>query len=147
VAPIRLELRPSRRLAVCIAVVYGGAAAIVWSLPLSFTVALPLSAAIALEGCRVFRLKVRLAGAGAVTALLWKSDGAWVVRRRDGREHEARLLPGAFVHPRLSVLRLSGERPVSIVLFPDAVERDAFRRLRVRLALEEWEREGEARAP
>jgi hypothetical protein len=136
VAPLSLELLPSRRFAACIVLAYGGAAAIAWTLPLPPWAALLLSGAVAAEGGRVFRLRILMAGGAAVTGLLWRADGAWLVRTRDGREREARLLPGAYVHPLLTVLRLAAERPVSVVLFPDSLECDAFRRLRVRLGLE-----------
>lgn len=57
-------------------------------------------------------------------------------RRLDGKTLEGTLLGSSFVSPWLTVLNLRPEgrwRTVSLVILPDAVEREAFRQLRVLL--------------
>lgn len=57
-------------------------------------------------------------------------------RRLDGKTLEGTLHGSSFVSPWLTVLNLSPEgrwRTVSLVILPDAVEREAFRQLRVLL--------------
>ncbi len=59
-----------------------------------------------------------------------------VFRRLDGKTLEGTLLGSSFVSPWLTVLNLRPEgrwRTVSLVILPDAVEREAFRQLRVLL--------------
>ena len=60
---------------------------------------------------------------------------AWRVTLVDGRIFEARLLRAAVVSPLLTALtlRLADGVCREVLLLPDMVEADAFRRLRVRL--------------
>lgn len=157
--PLRLELRPSRRLALGLALGYGGAAALVWFLPLAWGWCAPASLLIAAAGLRAGAMQ--LWGAEAVAAMIWGPGDEWTLLRRDGSRRRCRLLPGSYVHPQLAVLRFREEterdarppkmRPLSfmskgglslflrtraLVLLPDGVDAEAFRRLRVRLRLE-----------
>jgi hypothetical protein len=135
--PLRLDLhlRPSRRLAVWLLFVHGGAAIVVWRFPTHFAVTMAASFAILANGIEAFRRHVLMRGTGAVSRLEWTPDGRWIATAHDGRRRESRLLPGSFVHPGLTVLRLSW--PGSVIVFPDSLDDpDAFRRLRVRLLRE-----------
>lgn len=71
----------------------------------------------------------------AVTALAWLEADRFALALGSGRRLHARLLPGAFVHPRLLALRFRGEDGrVYRLLYPAASrERQRLRPLRVLL--------------
>ena len=76
----------------------------------------------------------------SVRRLRWGSGGRWQVGSRDGQELSATLSPDSFVRPWLTILRLrpeSGGLVRNVVLLPDMLDAEAFRRLRVRLRLEQ----------
>ena len=65
--------------------------------------------------------------------LILNSSDEWTLVDERG-DRPIKLLPGAFVHPRLLVLRFSDDdRKYSIILTPTMLDRDILRRLRVRL--------------
>ena len=72
----------------------------------------------------------RLQGRGRIEA---RADGSWRVARPSGRLH-AHLAAGTFCSRWLVVLSLrTGEGVLRRVLLPDALDRETWRRLRVRL--------------
>ncbi len=70
-----------------------------------------------------------------ITRLEFGVRQPWRVVLRDGRGLDARLLRAPWVSPRFTVITLACADGVArqVVLLPDMVESDAFRRLRVRL--------------
>jgi hypothetical protein len=134
-APLRLELRRSRRLALYLAAAHAGALALVSLLPLGVLAGMLLAALICLSLARTFVAHILMRGERAVVALVWARDGEWRLLERGGREHVCRLRPGSFRHPFLTVLNFTGARRCTIVLLADSLDRDTFRRLRVRLGL------------
>lgn len=152
--PLRLELRPSRRVAAGMLAVHAGAALIPWTQALHPLLALLASALVLLAAARAWRLHL---GDGAVASVRWDADDRWHFRRRDGRRECGRLLPQGYLHPELAVLRYALDavdeealprrwsRLVRsphrvLVLTADSGDADALRRLRVRLRLEEEQR-------
>jgi hypothetical protein len=133
--PLRLELRRSRRLALYLAASHAGALALVPLLPIGAPAGALLAALIALSFAREYSARVLMRGDRAVVALVWTREGDWHLLERGGRTRVCRLRPGSFRHPLLTVLGFSGGRRCSVVLLPDSLDRDSFRRLRVRLGL------------
>ncbi|NOZ54249.1 MAG: hypothetical protein GXP08_14155 [Gammaproteobacteria bacterium] len=80
-----------------------------------------------------------LSGRLSFEKLVWDADDRWKLFKADGECCEARLLAGAFVHRRLTVLNFVVakmpwyRRRKALVLLPDNVEETTFRHLRVRL--------------
>lgn len=134
-APLRLELRRSRRLALYLIATHAGALALIPLLPLGALTGTLLAALIALSLAREYPARVLLRGDRAVVALVWTAEGDWRLLERGGRTRECRLRPGSFRHPLLTVLGFGGGRRCAVVLLPDSLDRDSFRRLRVRLGL------------
>ena len=134
-APLRLELRPSRRLALYLGVTHAGALALLPLLPVAPLTGALLAALVMLSLAREFPARVLMRGERAVVALVWTREGDWHLLERGGRTRVCRLRPGSFRHPLLTVLGFSGGRRCSVVLLPDSLDRDSFRRLRVRLGL------------
>jgi len=130
----RIDPEPSRRLAVLLVVGYGGA------ILLAATGLTGLLRPLCLAGilCSAAWTFWRHFGpARIVHAERLESEG-WQVRRADGWEGEARLLPSSLVTPALMVLNfrfpgawLPWRRGQSLCLLPDSLDRDSARRLRV----------------
>ncbi len=137
--PLRLRLEPSRGLAVVyVALAAGGLGVVAWAgLPWVSWLGLALAAA---GLCMpILRRHAWLSSPAAVVALSWESDGRWLLTRADGSQCEAWLQGDSLSHARLVVLnfRRPGRLwPVSVLLTPGRVGRQAFRRLRVRLKLD-----------
>jgi hypothetical protein len=72
----------------------------------------------------------------AITELTWESNGEWLVVMRNGTRLSAQLLQSAYLHARLVILNFAlNGRNRSVILLPDTLDPDTFRRLRVRLQL------------
>lgn len=124
-APLRLELRPSRRLRLWRWLVHGAAAA---TLPMlqSF----PLAAVVTLLLLTSFFRRTP-----TPSTLLWRSDGCWECNI-EGRAESAALATAAYVQPWSVILplRCEGRRRIRyVVLLSDMLPAQTFRRLRVRL--------------
>jgi hypothetical protein len=74
-----------------------------------------------------------------IPELVWQADNAWQLVTQDGNRVFARLLPSSTCHPAFVALNFSTEHPhwwnrrLSVVIFPDAIDREVFRQLRARL--------------
>jgi toxin CptA len=100
-----------------------------WVAPIAWWLSLSLSLAVVTS--LVFSLRSAL---GAWTGLELRPDGSAAVEDRQGRWREVRILGSSFVSPVLTILNLAiaGERlRRSLVVAPDALAADEFRRLRV----------------
>ncbi len=138
-APLYLELHPSRIFAAVLLVVHGGAAVC------ALIVSLPWLVRVLFVGFILFSLRhtifrwALIRHNKAVTALLWDDLGEWTLFSKNGKQMAVRLEPGSFVSPWWVVLDFSAiDAPgrYSAVLFPDSLDRESFRRLRVRLRLD-----------
>lgn len=133
---LSISLGPSRLLLVLLATMHGVAAGGLWLVPGPLwpkaLLGLSLAASLVFHGARD---AWRLLGRSAV-ALRLRSDCKCEIGNRLGGWQEARLLGSSFVSPYLTVLNLrpEGRRFARhVVILPDAVDADAFRRLRVLL--------------
>jgi hypothetical protein len=95
-----------------------------------------LAFALAVSAVRAARRDAWREGAGAVRRLAVDLAGRVEVEYADGRPATGRLAEGSFVAPWLTVVRWVPEGARlsrAIAIAPDAVEREAFRRLRILL--------------
>ncbi len=79
-------------------------------------------------------------GGDAVVALHLRNDDALVIHTRDGSHCRVRLAT-AFVHPGVVILTFAPGHPrhrAHVVLSADAVDSNAFRRLRARMTTKNW---------
>jgi toxin CptA len=133
-AALRLSLAPSRRLAWLLGVSHAGAIVLSWVIPLKWWLSLALSLA-ALASLRdSLRYHALRSAPGALIGLELRTDGSAAVQDHLGRWSEARLLGSSFVSPALTILNLAvpGVRlHRSLVVAPDSLSADEFRRLRV----------------
>jgi len=128
---LRVSLRPSRRLAALIAISHGAAlaAAVIGLAP---SAALVVGVGLALSGVHHLRIALHRSPL-AVTALELSVDGE-VAFADHGGEWTAATLRNAIVPAAwfaALAMRDSAGRRRAVVILPDAIEPDAFRRLRV----------------
>ncbi|HHM05185.1 MAG TPA: hypothetical protein ENJ19_05525 [Gammaproteobacteria bacterium] len=136
-APLYLERRASPVLAGLILLSHVSALLALGPLSLPGWGKLALAGAVLGAMVQGWRRQACPGGAGAVTKLVWRAEGGWVLVFGDGREEAAVLRLDCFVHPLLTVLRFvtAGGRRINVVLPRDGLDEDGARRLRVRLRL------------
>jgi hypothetical protein len=132
--PIRICFGVSRRLGLAFAVVHAGAVGITLSMGVAWwsTVALLIGVVLSAVWCYRWHFVHR---GDAITEVLSLPDGRWLITTARPTLSPAVLLPNSLVLPWLTVLvfRLEDGRRRAVLLLPDNVEENAFRRLRVRL--------------
>ena len=127
--PLRVDLVPSRLRRAFIAVSFAATACLMAALPLDAW----------LRGWTVLLIAALAAKAwrdDAPVALIVRLDGTLALLWRNGTSMEAALMNGGYLGPRLVsiVYRPVGRRRSGVVLvLPDMLPADDFRRLRVRL--------------
>jgi hypothetical protein len=135
-APLRLMLRPSRRLGAALGCMHAVAAAVaVASLPhpaLGAGIAVVMGA----HAVWAFRRHVLLRDRHAVVSLVLRSDGTCAVFMRSGATLTCRVDADSYVAPALIVLLLRAERrrlSLPVILLPDSAAPALLRQLRARL--------------
>ena len=132
--PIYLPVAPSRHLLYWSLVAHAALAAIVC--PLADDVPVAAGVALLLLGHAAWWWRTRgQAHAEGIVALLLTSDGNWRVTLRDGRVLVAHLAARPLVSVSLTAVSLRVEQLGlrHLLITPDAVPTDPYRRLRVRL--------------
>ncbi|HKK13074.1 MAG TPA: protein YgfX [Gammaproteobacteria bacterium] len=135
-APLRLDLGPSLLLIGLLAAGHGAALVVAAAAPVALWVRGLL--ALAALGSAMDAWRRCLAPMlGAPLELVWDADGVWRIRWQ-GHWQPARLSAPAHVrrHLVLFTLVLKDGCRVPVVVLPDRLDPDSFRRLRVRLKLE-----------
>jgi hypothetical protein len=70
----------------------------------------------------------------SIRRIVWQPEGECILVDRRGRTSSGHVLAGAFVSPFLASVSVRiGRRRRAVVIARDAVDADAFRRLRMRL--------------
>lgn len=140
--PLRLERRPSRYLMYAVIGAHSVALMVLLPLPLAWWIKLALMGGIVAQWVVTWRRQVMLTAPQAVKQLIWSSENSWELHSADGASREARLLPSAYIHPFLVILRFMTEdkRRCAVILPPDSVDADTHRRLRVQLRLQGGEK-------
>ncbi|MCB1874538.1 MAG: hypothetical protein KDH88_01030 [Chromatiales bacterium] len=137
-APLHLEPRPSVWLEHALILAHGLAVLSLALIEGHPPWIWPLSALIILGGVHLVRKHARLLHPASLVGLVWDAGGEWILRRRDGQEFKACLLGDSLLTARLVILNFSRSRwrRVSLVIPPDRLDKESFRRLRVRLRIE-----------
>ncbi|MBB6091794.1 hypothetical protein HNQ60_000640 [Povalibacter uvarum] len=106
---------------------------------LKITCAVALAAVLAVA----FRRAGWLGGGGALTRMVWRGDGGWTLTFRSGRQVEAALDGSTRMSPAAIWLHWAldgaGPRTRSLLLIPGDLPETDFRRLLVRLRLDQSE--------
>ena len=97
-----------------------------------------LALGVVLSWLRTRRREVLRREPEAIQALVWVDGNRWRLTLRSGDETGAALRPFVFMQPWLVILhfRRDDGRAARLVLLPDMLDADSFRRLRVRLLID-----------
>ncbi|RMD71251.1 MAG: hypothetical protein D6819_02210 [Gammaproteobacteria bacterium] len=133
---LHLRLRPSRLLALVLLLLHGGALLALAPLPWPPWLVLLVSAGVIASLFHSLRRYALLLDPASVVELLWEEDGSWHLLTAQGEEVRARLA-GAASYAHLVVLsfRLEGDGGRAVVILPDALDVQSFRRLRMHLSM------------
>ena len=131
---LTIAVGPSRRLAGLLVGMHGFAAALLWLAPLPHWLAALLMPVFLGSTWHTMRRDGFRSLQHSLVGLRFDADCRCEFQARTGAWHEAALLGSSFVAPYLTVLNLkpAGGRLVKhLVILPDAVNTEDFRRLRV----------------
>ncbi|MHB1621159.1 MAG: protein YgfX [Sulfuricella sp.] len=131
---LTIVVGPSRRLAGLLVGMHGFAAAMVWLAPLPHWLAVLLMPVLLGSAWHTLRRDGFRTLRHSLIGLRLDADCCCEFQTRAGVWHEAVLLGSSFVAPHLTVLNLKpagGRRVKHMVILPDAVDAEDFRRLRV----------------
>ena len=145
--PLRLRLRSSPRLAAVLLAAHVAAAAALWASLLPVALSIAGSMAVAASAAWSMRGHAFRSAPSSVVELELYEDCTLSAGTVDGRWVRCRLIGSSFVSRVLTVLNLRSEDAWgvrSVLISADAVEPDAFRRLRVWL---QWRCAGRMRMP
>lgn len=133
--PLSVCPRPSRRLAAFLLTLHAATLLVAAALPVPWYLHLTLFTVVSASLAYTTATYIRPAAPWAIREVVWRPDGSWLVKRVDGRRHEARLAPSSLVAVHLIVLdlRFGHLRHCHLPLFADSLDPDQARRLRVRL--------------
>lgn len=132
---LSLRLGASRQLALAFGVLYAGGAACLAYTDVPMALRVPAAVLVLIAGARCLACHALPRAAHAIVLVLWDRQGQWRLLQRNGVLLDAWLEHGAYSHPALLVLplRVRGGRRVRVLVVPDRVAGDDFRRFRVRL--------------
>jgi len=136
-APLHLELGPSRSLAAWLIGVHGVPLCLLPLLPLNAWLNLALVSAAGYSLLDAWRRQVRRNHPDAVCSLLWKDAGHCQLTLQSGQCQIVRQAAQAFILPWVVVLHFNTPRRRLryLLVLPDMLDEDVFRRLRVRLKM------------
>ncbi len=131
---LTIEVGPSRRLAGLLVGMHVFAAALFWLAPLPHWLAALLMPVLLGSAWHTLRRDGFRKLSYSLIGLRLDADCRCEFQTRTGAWHEAALLGSSFVSPYLTVLNLKpagGRRVKHLVILPDAIYAEDFRRLRV----------------
>lgn len=131
---LKIEVGSSRQFATLLVAMHGFAAVIFWVVPLPYWLAAMLMPVFLGSAGYYLKRDCFRALPRSLVALRLQTDCRCDFQTRAGSWHEAVLLGSSFVSPNLTVLNLKpvgGRLAKHLVILPDAVDAEDFRRLRV----------------
>ncbi len=119
------------------AVLHIGAMVMACLLPISIMIRLSLLALLIASVVHILLTHALRRSPRAIRKVVFENDGDWVLELQNEESWGPCRLRSRFVHRWLVILQLrcpQGRLPISLVVAADAVNTDAFRRLRARLS-------------
>lgn len=129
-----IHLQPSYRLVAILSLAHLIAASFLWPLALPLEVKAIIVVLLIISLLYYLRKDALLSADDAVIALQLKEDMCCIVTTRSGQSITCRILGSTFVAPYLTVMNLQPAGKFfmrSVVILPDSIKGDEFRRLRV----------------
>lgn len=136
-APLRLELGPSRSMAVWLIVVHLAPLLLLPALQLPLWVNLLILSTVSYSLIDGWRRQARRSHPDTVRTVIWKDAQSCQLTLTSGQQLEIALAAQAFILPWLVVLHFKTpkRRFRYLPVLPDMLDEDVFRRLRVRLRI------------
>ena len=143
-AILRIEPGNSLRLSLFLCSTHLGALSVIPLVPMAPAPQLGISLLIAISLVHALRTHVLRANGYAIKSAEWDGENEWILFMADGKTAPARLKSSSYVQPWLVILNFSLGRfsTRTLILLPDAVDPELLRRLRLRLRLISWRKEG-----
>jgi len=137
--PLRLTPRYSKQLAGYLLTTHVIALLTVIAVVRPWWLATGLAAAILFSLIHSYRRHLQYRGSNTIRSAEISGQNEWLIQQTDGVEVAAQLQPNSYIHPKLSVLNFCNEhgRRQSLILLPDGIDATSFRRLRVRLKMQQ----------
>ncbi|MFQ5660858.1 MAG: protein YgfX [Gammaproteobacteria bacterium] len=133
--PIFIDYRPSRRLFAGLTIIHIGAIICLLGAAVPFWLKCLTAVGMITAYSGYFRSYHEANNAPHPLQLMLTAEDEWRLIKPDGKGETLKLLPGAFVHPYLIVIRFhtDAKRRYVFALTTENVDPDRLRRLRVRL--------------
>ena len=135
-APLQLEIRRSKSLLYFLCLLHVIAIGVIFFLVMSIEIILLLTLFILYSAYYSITRYALLSAPDAVVTVIWDHNDKWKIRTRRSREQVVKLMWDSFTHPNLTVLNFKRQGQFfsqSVILLADNVNKEDFRRLRVRL--------------
>ncbi|MBI3793092.1 MAG: hypothetical protein HY275_19745 [Gemmatimonadetes bacterium] len=123
-------------MAILVLLIHAGALAVIPPLSIPWWIKMLLAVLVLASAVYNFYYRVMLRSKRAVVGLVWDAKDEWRLTTAQGDTLMAELLPDTYVHPQVVILRFRdtvSRKKLSVILFPDSVDAETHRRLRVRL--------------
>jgi len=136
--PLRLDIASSRMMGEWVMLVHAMPILLLPALPTSGWLSLAVTAALFVSLVRTWRLQVSRHHPDAVCSMVWGEGKDCLLSLHSGGQEEVSMGAQAFILPWLVILHFNSRRRHMryLVLLPDMLDRQVFRKLRVRLKVE-----------
>jgi toxin CptA len=129
----RISVRPSVLIAIAVSLVHVAATTVMWIVPIPVVGKAAVTLAIAVSLIYFMARDAALHAARSIVALELREDGEIACQTRNGAWLDCELLGSSYVSPAMTIINLRprgwpGDR--RIILVPDNVDAEDFRRLR-----------------
>lgn len=133
--PLVIDYRVSRRVQIYLVLLHALALLALLGSDHTWQTSLPAGGLLIFSLWWHFLRRVDYAGKLTGYRFILDRDNLWWVRDRAGKETSIKLLPGAFVHPCMVVIRFAANdsKKYALILSDDNLDAETLRRLRVRL--------------
>lgn len=132
---LRVTLRPSKQLAALLCGLHAGGAVCLQSLDLPSAVSAPLIGLLLLSAVCDLRTRAGLSSSRGVRELVLGADGGCRAVRASGETVRGTRCAGGLVHPLMVCFTLvaSEAKTLPVLILPDMLDAESFRRVKVRL--------------
>ena len=136
--PLHLDIASSRMLGGWVILVHAMPILLLPVLPTGGWVSLAISSTLLFSLVRSWRLYVSRHHPDAVCSMVWGDGKGCLLGLQSGGQEEVSMRAQAFILPWLVILHFNSRRRYMrhLVLLPDMLDRQVFRKLRVRLKVE-----------
>lgn len=132
--PLFIEIKPSHRFILVFYLIHLGAIPVMQFSHIPLVIQIPVIAGVLISLIHGHYMYISRKHPDSTVRLVLNQAGEWLLELAHGSKLTVTLKPMTFVHPMLVVMSFQGDRRIHrVILTPDTLDADTFRRLRVRL--------------